>query len=222
MAGIFGGAAPQAIAAVLLAGSLGACATAAQREYQAIKSNNHAASQQLKACITEAYNNQIAAPLWKHLPQNVDDATIEQLADNSTVTRDEIAALEATYPRFQECRKAALEQISSATPTLIPILLTEYNKMEDEAVKLAKRQVSWAEYLRNLRQIKADTLAQIKAEDVRLTTTLRQEHQAELNRRQAAASAAALAASQYQPPPAWQYHPSVTCMSMGPMMAVCQ
>jgi hypothetical protein len=66
-----------AAVAVILAG----CATAAQRQYQAMATNNRSAVQEFQACAETVYNSP-DAPLWRHVPFTVTDATLEQLSDN--------------------------------------------------------------------------------------------------------------------------------------------
>src|SRR6516225_442516 len=100
-----------------LMGWLAACATAAQREFEAIKVNTGAASQQLEACVGTVYNDPAVAPLRRHLPLNVNDATVEQLADSSLATNEEISAILSAYPRYRGCQKQYLSQIASTIPS---------------------------------------------------------------------------------------------------------
>ena len=199
MASGFVGAARRAVVMTALATSLAACATAAQREFQAIKANNGAASQQLQTCVATVYNDPAVAPLRRHLPLNVTDATVEQLADTSLATNQETQAIESAYPRYHECRRQYLSQISSTTPSLIPIYIAAYNNTQDQVVNLIKRQVSWGEFLRRIRQIDAEAAAQVSAESQRLVATLNRSHEAELARRQAAADAMAIVGAMNRP-----------------------
>jgi len=192
-----------------LMGWLAACATAAQREFEAIKVNTGAASQQLEACVGTVYNDPAVAPLRRHLPLNVNDATVEQLADSSLATNEEISAILSAYPRYRGCQKQYLSQIASTIPSVVPIYIVSYNKTQDEVVNLFKRQVSWGEFLERVRHINAEEGAQVSAEAQRLLGSLKQSHEAELARRQAAAEAAAFIGAMSRPV-------MTNCNSVGP------
>jgi hypothetical protein len=121
-----------------MAGLLLGCATAAQRQYQAMTVNNQGAVQKLTACSMETYNSPEFAPLRAHIPLSVANATLEQLSDRSFATDAEIRIILAAHPRFQECRKAALSQIAQTTPTIVPIMLDLINKSEESLVDLRR------------------------------------------------------------------------------------
>ena len=91
---------------VLATGLLAGCTTAAQRQYQAISTNNQAVLAQARACATEIYNSPDAAPLRAHVPLNPTEATIQQLSDPAPPTAAEIAAINALYPRLKACQSA--------------------------------------------------------------------------------------------------------------------
>ena len=75
-------AAKRATSVITIAGLLAGCATAAQRQYQAIASNNRSAAQGLHACAVAVYESPESAPLRRHVPLKANDATLEQLSDN--------------------------------------------------------------------------------------------------------------------------------------------
>jgi hypothetical protein len=107
---------------------LGGCATQAQRQYQAIVTNDKAASEKVAACAAAVYNSPDAAVLRSHMPLKATDATLQQMSDTSVVGDQEINAIFVTHPRVQECRKAYLADISQSTPSLVPIYVTFYNR----------------------------------------------------------------------------------------------
>jgi hypothetical protein len=179
--------------AILLAG----CATSAQRQYQAMVSNDRSAVQDLQVCAIAIYESPEYAPLRRHVPYKVADATLEQLADNSLATDQEIRLILETHPKAQSCRKQALERISQSTPTLVPILLAVFTKGEDSLIDLIQKKQSWGTHIRRVRDASIAGTAELQAESRRLTSELQQSHQAELEERQAAAQSAADAFAQY-------------------------
>src|SRR5215472_10088091 len=94
-----------AACALAIATLIAGCATAAQRQYQTMVSNDRSAVQDLQACTTAVYDSPEYAPLRKHFPYKVSDVTLEQLSDNSPATDDEIKLILEVHPKFQSCRK---------------------------------------------------------------------------------------------------------------------
>jgi hypothetical protein len=182
-----------AAVAVLLAG----CATAAQRQYQAMASNNRSAVQDLQACTIAVYDSPEFAPLRRHFPYKASDATLEQLSNNSLATDDEIKLILEVHPKLQSCRKQALDHISQSTPTLAPIMLVAMTKSEDSLIDLIQKKQSWGAHVRRVRDSVIAGTAELQAEGRRITSELQQSHEAELAQRQAAAQAAAAAFAQY-------------------------
>jgi hypothetical protein len=165
------------------------CATAAQRQYQAIAVNNQSVVAQLKQCGLELYNSQEATPIRPHYPIDPRDIGLSQLADTSLATREEIDAILVLYPRLPQCQKAALEGLSRATPSFVPILAAEYREGLDNALLLVQRREAWGEFSKRRRDNAMAAMAALQAEAQRLTGNLEQAHEAEVERRRAAAQA---------------------------------
>jgi hypothetical protein len=182
-----------AAAAVLLAG----CATAAQRQYQAIGTNTQAVVGGAKACVTAVYSAPEAALLRPHFPFDVWDLTLAQLSDQSLATKEEIDAIFVLHPRLQQCQKAALDGLMSTTPSLVPILAAESNRGEDNLLLLIQHKQSWGEFSKRRRDNVFEAQAELVAEARRIEAGLEQSHEAELAQRQAAAQAATAALAQY-------------------------
>jgi len=179
--------------AVLVAG----CATAAQRQYQAMVNNDRSAVQDLRACSETVYNSSEFAPLRRHIPFRANDATLEQLSDNSLATDDEVKIILVVHPQLQSCRKQALDRISQSTPTLVPIMLVVITKGEDSLIDLIQKKQSWGAHVRRGRDAVIAGTAELQAESRRITSELQQSHEAELAQRQAAAQATAAALAHY-------------------------
>ena len=65
------------------------CATAAQRQYQAMATGNRAAAQEAQACFVTLYDSPEFAPLRAHFALPPDRRTLEQLSDSSRATEGE-------------------------------------------------------------------------------------------------------------------------------------
>jgi len=96
------------------------CATAAQRQYQAMATGNTAILAQAKNCTMEVYNSPDAAVVRSHSPVDAREATLAQLSDQSLPSRPEIAAVLVLHPRIHACRKAILDGLLNTTPSVIP------------------------------------------------------------------------------------------------------
>jgi hypothetical protein len=178
------------VAALLLTGALLAgCTTAAQRQYQAIKSNNQSALQDLQTCAMAVYNSPEFAPLRRHVHFKPTDATLEQLTDANVATDEEIRVILEEHPKLQSCRQRTLDQISQTTPTAVPIFLAITTKSEDSLIDLIQKKQSWGAHVRRVRDVTIAGDAELQAEGQRVVAGLQQSHEAELARRQAAADA---------------------------------
>jgi hypothetical protein len=172
------------------------CATAAQRQAQAIGTNTQNVGASAKACLAALYSAPEAAPLRPHVAIDVRDTTLAQLADQSLATKEEIDAIFLLHPRLQQCQKAALDGLMVTTPSLVPILAAEYVQGEDNTLALVQRKESWGEFSKRRRDIVFEGTAQLVAEGRRIEAGLEQSHEAELAARQAAAQAAGAALAQ--------------------------
>jgi hypothetical protein len=175
--------------ALAVAALLGGCATAAQRQAEAIRVNGQAATQQLQACEQAVYNDPAAQPIHRHIPIDVRDVTLEQLTDKSSATDDDISTLLSIHPRNVACRQAYLDQIGKTTPTFVPIIATFYARAEDSLIDLLQKKQSWGEHTRRVRDLSLDARSQLVAEGRHIDSGLARANQAELAQRQAAANA---------------------------------
>jgi hypothetical protein len=175
--------------AIATAFLLGGCATSAQRQYQAIVTNSQNASQQLQICVATGRNLAEFTPLQNHVPMNIDQATLEQLADIDKASDEAVQAILVTHPKFLSCRQSYLTQISQTTPTLVPIYVSLYAKGDGSLVDLIQKKQSWGEHLRRAKDASVEARLQISQENQRIAAGLNRSHEAELARRQAAANA---------------------------------
>jgi hypothetical protein len=170
---------------VLLAG----CSTGAQRQSQAIRENDGASGQQLRACAEAVYNSPAFDPIRPKLPMDVRKATIEQQTDSSMATDEQIAAVLDTHPRLQACRQTYLDRESETTPSRVPIISAFLAKSESSLIDVVQRKKSWGEHVRYVKEAFPQFERQLIAENQRIQAGLDQSQQAELSRRQAAAAA---------------------------------
>ena len=174
---------------VSMAATLIGCATHAQQQAQTIRTNTQSVAAQLQACVAEVYNSPDAEPLRPHFPVRVDQATLQQLTDPAKATDLEIAAIYTVHPRNQPCRQAALEGLSTTTPTIVPIMAGSWERNEEYLIDLIQRKISWGDYVRHAKENGLEMQREIIAEGQRIDAGLQQSHEAELARRQAAANA---------------------------------
>jgi hypothetical protein len=125
------------------------------------------------------------------MPVKSSDLTLQQLSDTSVATPDEIQAIYVIHPRMQECRKALLAATAQTEPSLVPIIITTYNKNEDDLLSITERKMTWGEYAHRIRDRNTELQTALQAEDHRVVSGLQQEHQAEIAQRQRAAEALA-------------------------------
>ena len=163
----------------------------AQRQFEAIKTENQENNAQIKACAAAIYSSPEYAPLRQHIPLTITDATLQQLSDSSLASQDEIHAILVAHPQLQQCRKAFLTNLAQTEPSVVPIITTTYNKNEDDLVDLIRRKISWGEYTHRIRDRATETQVAVNEEGRRIVGELQQENQFELEQRQRAAEALA-------------------------------
>jgi hypothetical protein len=179
------------IALIACAFLLAGCATAAQRQYQAIVTGNKTLGDEAKACTMAAYNAPEAAPLRPHLPLDPREATLAQLSDTTFATGPEIAAIEVLYPHLKACQKAALDGLANTTPGAVPILAKAYSAADDDTILLIQRKLSWGDRVKRGRDRALATQEALQAEGQRVVSGLEHQHEAEIAQRQRAAEALA-------------------------------
>jgi hypothetical protein len=204
--------------ALLLAGLLGGCATAAQRQYQAMATGNLAILAQAQNCTTEVYNSPDAASIRSHSPIDPREATLAQLSDQSLPNKQEIAAVLVLHPRLQACRKAILDGLLNTTPSVIPILTKEYAGADDDTIAFVQRKMSWGERVKRARDRLIGLQASLEAEQQRIIAGLERSHEAELARRQAATNAISQWAQTQQVINAMNRPVFTNCTGMGSMV----
>lgn len=165
------------------------CATQAQRVSVAIQTTTQTANAQLKTCMAGVYAAPEYAVFSAKLPEDSNLATLQQLIDSSLVTDAEIAAIEAVHPRSQTCRQAFLSQLSTATPTIVPILIDEVNDNETSLIDLIQKKQSWGAHVRRVKDVEARASRLIVVEIQKINGQLAQSNEAELGRRRAAFAA---------------------------------
>lgn len=179
------------LAALVAVAAAGGCATQAQLQATAIRTNNLSSSGQFQACMANLYNSPDYAVIGAKLPQDASQATLLQLTDKSTATDSEIAAILALHPKVQGCQKAFLDQISNTTPTIVPIFADAEIASENSLIDLIEKKQPWGTHVMRVRQISADAQKQILAEGLKIQGQLSQSNEAELSQRRAAFEAMA-------------------------------
>src|SRR5215472_6657989 len=176
---------------VLILTTLCGCQTSAQREYQTMKAGNETAAAEMRACVSTVYSSPEYTPLRAHLPYNVADATLQQLADASMITPREWEAILAIHPKVQQCRNTLLAALAKSTPSIVPILTQVYNRSEDDLLALSAHKLTWGQYVVRARDRSAEAQAALQAEGQRVVDRLQRENAIEIEQRQRAAEALA-------------------------------
>ena len=163
---------------VLLAG----CASAAQHQPAAISAQIEAIASHFQACVGQVHNSPEMAIIRAHIPSDPLEATLRQLSDQSFATRPEIDAILAAYPSLQACRKAELDELQDAMPSLIPVLASGFAKADDDTVALIERKMSWGERLRRGRNLMLAVQAELQSEGRSIAAGLEQEREKNFSR----------------------------------------
>lgn len=182
---------PSTLVIIAVAGLLCACGTQPQRQFQSMRTKNQENLLQFRACVDAVHNLPEYALLRPHVPPSIQSTTLDQLSDKSFATPEEAQAIFATHPSLQQCRKSFLDGVAKSEPSVVPILVASYNKADDAAIGLAQRKISWGDYTHRLRDNASETQATLQVEDRRVVSGLKEEHEAELARRERAAEAIA-------------------------------
>jgi hypothetical protein len=177
--------------AIVIAVSLlaGACATAAQRQYQAMATNGQSSSQSLQACVRPVWDAPENAPLRARMPFKVIDATLQQMSDKDFASDEEIQTILVVHPKLNSCRQAFLTQLSQTSPSISVLYASTFADNEHHLIDLIDKKERWGEYVRGAKQRVTELQLRLTQESQRITAGLDQSHQAELARRQAAANA---------------------------------
>jgi hypothetical protein len=133
----------RAAVAILATSLLAGCTTAAQRQYETIRTGNQAVAEQAKTCAAELANSPEAAPLQGHAILNPTAATLAQLSDPALATPSEIAAINQLYPRYKTCQQAMVAGLSRTMPSVAPILGRSVAASDDANILLVQRKMPW-------------------------------------------------------------------------------
>jgi hypothetical protein len=94
---------------------IGACATAAQRDAQALKGTVTTVNQQATACFAAVDSDPAFADLYRHVPLNdVRQASLAQQTDPSFATPHEIELLSERRGKQEACRKIVTNGLTAA------------------------------------------------------------------------------------------------------------
>lgn len=140
----------------------------------------------MKACVTAAYNSPEVAAIRPRRPIDPADATLEQLNSGDLASPEEIKAAYALHDQIVPCRKAGLETLAPAVPTLVPILSDAYEEGDAALLSLVNKKVTWGQYLQSEQHLETDLKAKIAAEMGRIQGEMQQSYAAEMQQRQAA------------------------------------
>lgn len=175
----------------LVAVSLAACtATAAQQESQKIAQVSQISMNNLKACIQAANSKPQYLPIIHHIttPDNP-DYKMAELTDDTKPTKAEAQLLMALHDDKIPCKKVAMDEMWSVTPSLVPIMNNLMTRRDEVMLRLVKRQITWGQAAQEDQRIVAEMMPQFAAASVQIKRDLDNAHQTELAQRQAESDA---------------------------------
>ncbi len=127
-------------------------------------------------------------PLRPHVPLNVMDASLEQMTDEKKATKSEIQAIYKVYPETQSCRRNAAESLEPLTPSIVSIMVDEWQRWDTIEISLVKRKISWGEAITKAKNTAIETNKELTGAWEKIDSQLQQSHMAEIQQRQQAFS----------------------------------
>jgi hypothetical protein len=112
-------------------------------------------------CQQAVFNAPEFDPIRPHTPENVFQATAEQLSDTSLATDNEIRAILLLHPRSRVCYDKLLGALSQSVPSLAVSFARYLTEMQDSLVDLLQRKQGWGAHLQ---RGKASSIARRAAE----------------------------------------------------------
>ena len=152
------------------------------QQFQAILSDNYAIADRENACFVAATQSPEFAPILKHAGKK---PLSEQFADSSVATDDEIGLLSRLYLKFESCWQQKVNGYSRLSPTMVPIVVANQRKIDDNFRDLILKKQTWGAFLRRNEELEIAAKREMDKEAGRILASLQQAHQAELGERQA-------------------------------------
>ena len=182
----------RAVAAALAVAALVACSTGSQQRSQAISSAIAPASEEMRSCTETIYNSPEFAAAKRRLPLDYALATLEQETSPGMANDLEIAAVLQAHPKLQLCRKAFLDRVGEATPSLVSVYATVMTLSEGSLAEVLQKKKSWGDHVRDVKEMTRRVKLDIDDETKKVADGLSQEPKAVQARQQANDKALAL------------------------------
>jgi hypothetical protein len=175
---------PRAVAILLITSVLlSGCATNAQRREGEIRAGLITAVNSAKQCIASVNDNPKFYPLWRHAPKPPASPTIEQLADPSLLTADDIVLESAHHDAILPCRDALATQLGNIDGRLQTPFADFYNETDEIILALVQNKISWGEGNRQITALQTKFQAKLHEAASQMDAELAQQNAAELERR---------------------------------------
>jgi hypothetical protein len=175
----------------MFAATLTGCATAAQRQASTIKGTVQAAVAQVKQCTADLYSKSEYASLRPHLlsPDRNFQPTMAQLSDETYATKEEAKLLASFQDEADDCKRPAVEKISSVAPKVGVILADIVIESDSTTLRIIKQKITWGASARERQAYVAKSNRKVAEAAQELDSNLTVAHNQELQQRQAAANA---------------------------------
>ncbi len=163
---------------------LGACSTSADIEADAFSTDAMTISRDAASCRRSLADDAEYQPVARRMPLvDIDQATVQQMADTRLASSNEVGALLAWAHELQKCRHNTMAAIRQRAPIALASVLTAWNGEDEVFVLLSKRRLSWGDAVIRLRSNRAELLAKLTDQAFRESAQLNASKQAELSRR---------------------------------------
>ncbi len=179
-----------------LAVVLASCATPALRQFKETNGAAEAAITANKACMSALTASPAYSDLAQHLPLSSAAPSLEQLADPSVPTSEQVAALLDWHKGVQICRQQFLDAAQASFPFMVVALQQDYAEADNLLLRLALRQASFGEVNRQISQLRVAANARNIRAYSAWKSDLQEENREELAQRAAAFQAAAASLQQ--------------------------
>ncbi len=210
-----------AMAASLVA--LAGCATNAQRRAQSMRSSLTAIGAAASKCIGAVNAEPKFSPLWVRTPIPPSSPTMEQLADSSYATANEVTLVDAYHDAILPCRDTILAQLDSVDSRVGLLFGRTFNDEDSIVLSLVQRKITWGESNQKLQQLVQAGRQELRNVGSQIDGELAEQNAAELAHRAEVAQAIgqALSAAAQAAQAAQAARPIVTTCSGGTGYATC-
>jgi hypothetical protein len=125
----------------------------AQGALYATESRIDSLTSEYNQCLEALYNSAAYDDLRVHLPQNISDATLGQLTDESKASQKEIDAVKKAEIEKQKCIDRYYRAVAILDPETAAILQDMFDELQQSYIKLVQKKISWGDLVSEKKSI---------------------------------------------------------------------